>query len=119
MTVSGAATDDRAIQSTSKFRTNFFKLFLALVAEEMRRLRVLDGRLDEADVVRNVTVGGEDVEQTIKIVVEEETRKRQRLRRHLADARRRRFICEQTGAVVVIQRDALIREVADHDALLA
>src|SRR6185295_11848716 len=101
-TVSRAAPDNRAIQSAPEFRRHFFKLLLALVAEEMRRLRVLDGRLDEADVVRNVTVGSEDVEHAIEIVVKEETCKRQRLRRHLADTRRRGFIGEQTRTVVVI-----------------
>src|SRR5260370_10169550 len=81
--------------------------------EKMWRLCVLDVWLDHADVVRNVTVGGEDVKQPIQIVIKKENRKGERLRRHFADARVGRFIGKQTGAVVAIQRHTLVGEIAD------
>ena len=45
------ASDDRSAQSTTEFRSHFFKLLPAAIAEKMWWLCVFDRRLDHGDVV--------------------------------------------------------------------
>ena len=85
----------------------------------MWRLCVLHARLNNTDVVRNVSVRSEDVEHSIEIVVEKETCKGQRLRRDFSDSRSGCFVGKQTRSIVVVKRDALIREVSDHNTLFS
>src|SRR6185369_10951996 len=84
-----------------------------------RRLRVFHARLHDAYVVRNVSIRGKDVGQAIEIVVEKEAGKRQRLGRDFTDTGRGRVVREQTRTVVVVERDTLVGEVSDDDALPA
>ena len=84
--VGGAARDDRLLSARRPTRArDLLEPLAAEVPEEMRRLGVGDLRLDAADVVGDVAVGGEDVEQAVEIGVEEEARERQRQQRGLAD----------------------------------
>ena len=79
-------------------------------------LRVGDLRLDAVDVVGDVPVGGEDVEQAVVVGIEEEAREGQRQQRLASEARRRRIVDEQPVALVAIERQHLVGEVADQQS---
>src|SRR5450755_1897379 len=66
-----AAADDGPWQRRSELGRDFLKLFLAQIAEQMRRLSILEGGLHHADVIGNVAVDGEKIEQAVQIVVKE------------------------------------------------
>jgi len=59
------SADDGSLQCTTQLARHLLELFLALVVEQMRRLRILDVRLDHANVVGNVTIGREHIKQKL------------------------------------------------------
>ena len=82
----------------------------------MRRLRVGDAFLHALDLLFDVTVGHEDVEPAVQIVVEEKASEAEREQTRAAHLRARRFVHEQSIAFVVVESQHLIREVADEHA---
>ena len=85
------------------------------VPEEMGRLPVGDPLLDVGDVVLDVSVGDEDVLAAVEVVVEEEGPERQGEQAVPADLRHRRLVDEEADSFVVVERDHLVREVADDE----
>src|SRR6266705_6797950 len=85
----------------------------------MRRLSILDGGLDDADVVGDVAVDGEKVRQPIEIVVKEKRAEGKRASGYAGDSGGWSIVGEQAGAIVVIERHAFVGEIADHHALPA
>src|SRR5206468_2754609 len=89
----------------------------AQAAEKVRRLGVRDRRLDAVDVVLDVAVGDEDVERAVEVEVEEEAAEGERQKARLADAGHGGVVDEQTASLVVVQREHLVGEVADEQAV--
>ena len=114
--VRGAARDDLPPERGPGLRRQLLEAMPAEIPEQVRRLRVGDLRLDRADVVGDVAVGGEDIGQPVEVDVEEETGEREREERCLPHRRRRRFVDEQPVPLVMVQRHHLVREVADDEA---
>ena len=85
----------------------------------MRRLGVGDGRLHPVDVVLDVSVRDENVEPAVEIVIEEEAAEGEGEEARCADAGGRRVVDEQVPPLVVVQRQHLVREIADQQALPA
>ena len=85
----------------------------------MGRLPVGDPLLDVGDVVLDVSVGDEDVLAAVEVVVEEEGPESQGEQAVPPDLRHRRLVDEETDSFVVIERDHLVREVADDEVGLA
>ena len=63
-----------------------------------------------------MTVGDENILPAVVVVIEKETAETQRDQCGPANFRLRRFVNEQSVALVVIERDHLVGKVADHDA---
>ena len=100
-------------------RSTCSNLPLPAVAEHQRRLLVLHLRLHPPDLLLDVAVGREDVEVAVEVVVEEEDAERQRQQARAADGGRRRLVDEQLRALVVVEREHLVREVADEQVRAA
>jgi hypothetical protein len=114
--VGGAARDARPAEIAAELRRDVLEAAVAEVPEQVRRLGVGDLRLHAVDVVGHVPADGEQVEPAVEVEVEEERREGQRQQRGLAERRRRRVVHEEPVALVVVEREHLVREVADHDA---
>ena len=81
----------------------------------MGGLAVADPLLDGGDVVLDVSVRDEDVLAAIEVVVEEERPERQGEKTVAADLGYRRLVDEEADALVVVERDHLVREVPDDE----
>src|SRR3954470_5285291 len=73
ITVRGAPSHCRFGEVRSYPGAQIVELPLAGVAKQVRRFRVRDGGLDRGDVVGDVTVRAENIRESIKIEIEEET----------------------------------------------
>src|SRR3984885_8203117 len=104
-------------QGGSYLGCHFLKFIVTEIAEEMRRLRVLDVWLHNADVIGNVAVDGEYVGQSVEVIIEKECAKSQRPVRHGGDAGFGGFVREKPRAIVVIERHALVGEIAENETL--
>src|SRR5215831_12781972 len=82
----------------------------------MWRLSVLDPRLDTFDVLLDMSIGHEDIEPAIEVIIEKETSKTQREQRRAPNCRAWSFVDEQTVSFVVIEREHLIGEIRDEHA---
>src|SRR5258708_30584925 len=82
----------------------------------MRRLGIADPLLHALDGVFDVAIGDENIGPAVVVVIEEETAKTERDQGGAAHFGLRRFVDEQAVALVVIERDHLVGEVADDDA---
>src|SRR5688500_15067198 len=83
----------------------------------MWRLGVLDVGLDHADVIGNMAVRRKNIKHSIKIVIEEKDRKRQRLRRHFSNPRLGCLVGEDTATIIGIKGHAFVSEIPNGDAL--
>ena len=81
----------------------------------MGGLAVADPLLDGGDVVLDVPVGDEDVLASVEVVVEEERPEGEGEEAVPADLGHRRLVNEEADALVVVERDHLVREVPDDD----
>src|SRR5580693_4442987 len=57
-----------------------------------------------------------DIQKAVQVVIHKKTSECERLGRHLPDARSQRFIGEQTGAIVLIKRQAFVGKISDDEA---
>ena len=110
-----AAADDGLAEGGAELVGDVFELATAAVTKQQRGLGVLDGRLDDRDVVGDVAVDGEDIGEAVEIVVEEEGAEGERGGGGGPDAGGCGAVGEEAGAIVVIERDALVGEVADDE----
>ena len=89
------------------------------VAEHERDLLVLHLRLHPRDLLLDVSVHGEDVVLPVEVVVEEEDAEGERQQAGAPDGGARRLVDEQPVALVAIQREHLVGEVADEQVRAA
>ena len=80
----------------------------------MRGLRVFDAGLDSFDVAVDVSIGNENVEPAVQIVIEKETAEAECKQSGASDCRAGRLVNKQAVAFIVVQGKHLIREVGDH-----
>src|SRR5580658_9891308 len=62
-----------------------------------------------------MAVRSNDVQQSVQVIVHEETAKRERLGRPLSNTGSLGLIREQARTVVLIKRHTFVRKIADHD----
>ena len=85
----------------------------------MRRLGVAHTLLHSLDFVFNVAVGDEDVGPAVVVVIEEEAAEAERHQGVAADLGLWGFVDEEAVALVVVERDHLVGEIADNQAGMA
>src|SRR5262249_17512711 len=74
--VRGSSSNYCALHRSTESCSRFLKLLFAFVMKDVRRLCVLDVRLNDRNVVRNVTISREDIQQSIEVVIKEKSRER-------------------------------------------
>ena len=120
----GASSDhriDEVLAALIRFECHEFVVVLgSAVPEQLRRLLVVLARLHQVDVGFEVSIGGEDIESSIEIAVEEEDTEGQFGSSGYSDAIGDGFILEHRQLVgecfADIQRGGFVGEVPDGDA---
>ena len=110
-------THDRSDEVSSGFRWNDLEagcLIRPLIPEQLPRLTILLARLDLADLLFEVSIGLEEIEPTIEVVVEEEQAKGEQWSSRGPDALEDGLVGEELPVADVEARH-LIGEVADAD----
>src|SRR5262245_6282707 len=114
--VSGSAAHARRAECRPHLPSHLLELPLAKIAEQMRRLAVLDTLLDFLDVILYMSIGDEDVGATVQVIIKEEAGEAQREQAGVADFGTRRLIYKQAIALIVIERHHLVGEIRNDDA---
>ena len=73
ISIGSATADDWLLQRLAELVCHLFELIVPQIAEQMRWLRVLHGRLNDIDIVRDVPVRGKDIQLSVQVLVKEET----------------------------------------------
>ena len=111
-----APRDFRAGKCRTHLLGYFLKPSATQIAEQVRRFRVGDALLHPLDFVFNVAVGHENIGPAVVVVIEEEATESQRDQGVAPNLRTRSLVHEEPVALVVVERDHLVREVGDHKA---
>src|SRR5215831_3516062 len=82
----------------------------------MRRLGIAHALLNLFDLVFDVTVGDENVQPAIIVVIEKEASESESHQCCPADFGSRGFVYKQTVTLIVIEREHLVGKVRDDDA---
>src|SRR5579872_748784 len=75
--VGGAASHDRPVEIGAHLRRHVLEFALTQIVKQQRRLLVLNLRLDAADLLLDVPVGGEDIGIAVQVVIEKEDAERE------------------------------------------
>src|SRR5215469_3491033 len=117
--VSRRAGDFRRGERLAHLVGDFGKFSAPEVAKKVGRFGVADALLYAFDFVFDVTVSDEDVGPAIVVVIKEETGEAEGDEGVASDFGLRRFVDEQAVALVVIERNHLVGEVADQNTRVA
>src|SRR5215469_877250 len=114
--ISGRAGYFRSGKRLAHLSGDFRELSSPEIAEQVGRLGITDALLYALDLIFDVTVGDKNVGPAVVVVIEKEAAETEGHQRTAADFRLRRLVDKKTIALVVIERDHLVGEIADDNA---